>query len=116
MYSVVSCLLVAGALAQMALPANAQAIPNAQVAPGFQPVGPGFVMVPTQPVMPQPVVAGYVPRRVTAYSPVAVPYAAPRILRTRTKFFVPGQPLRNVFRGIWPGVPTGRVVGIFPSR
>ncbi|MDH3716945.1 MAG: hypothetical protein OES79_02375 [Planctomycetota bacterium] len=58
------------------------------------------------------------PIPVTAYSPVmtpapvmaARPVVVARPVVSRTKFYVPGQPIRNVFRWVGPGVPTGVAV------
>ena len=58
------------------------------------------------------------PVPIRAYSPVVAPApvvaARPvyvgRPVVTRTKFYVPGQPIRNVFRWLGPGVPTGVAV------
>ncbi len=72
------------------------------------------------PVAPAPVAPAapwtYVtPGAVTVYSPVVVPAplvaAQPvvvgRPVVTRTKCYIPGQPIRNLFRWVTPGVPTG---------
>ena len=73
------------------------------------------VIAPVAPVGP---VTYASPVPVTAYSPVVVPapvvatrpVVVARPVVTRTKFYVPGQPIRNVFRWIGPGVPTGVAV------
>ncbi|NIP86177.1 MAG: hypothetical protein GTO03_11660 [Planctomycetales bacterium] len=89
------------------------------------------VVAPTPVTVYSPVVAAPVapvtcasPIPVTVYSPVVAPVhvlaarpvvAAPPVLVgrpvvTRSKFYVPGQPIRNVFRWLGPGVPTGVAV------
>ncbi len=73
----------------------------AQPVVAYQPV-----QAPMQVIAYQPIAA---PMQYTAYAPVAAPAIATPGYVTRTKFYVPGQPVRNVFRAVLPGVPTGVV-------
>jgi hypothetical protein len=82
----------------------------APVATAYSPV----VQQPVHVVTRQPVVAyrpAVAPHYVAGYAPVAgTPVVVGQPYLTRTKYFVPGQPIQNVFRAVLPGVPTGVVI------